>query len=152
MSMVIAHLNWKHEPGQEKRIDLWWGGLQQNGDMMLLLAYLLSLNAEWRDAPVVLRSIVETEEEREPMAQSLADLIADARIEARAEIIVRAPEQSVSEIIHSQSKTADLVFLGLMEPEPGQESQYAQRMEALAAGLRTVIFVRHAGEFSGKLI
>jgi hypothetical protein len=151
-SMVIARLNWKHEPGQGKRIDLWWGGLQYNGDMMLLLAYLLSLNEEWHDAPVVLRSIVDSEEEREPMSRSLADLIADARIEAQTEIIVKSPDQTVQEIIHGESRTADLVFLGLMEPEPGQEAQYAERLENLASGLRTVIFVRHAGEFSGRLI
>jgi len=151
-STVIARLNWKHEPGQRKRIDLWWGGLQHNGDMMLLLAYLLSLNPEWNDAPVVLRSIVETENERAPMAHSLTELIAEARIDARAEILARDPEQTVTEIIHQHSKTADLVFLGLMEPGPGEEAQYAERLEALASGLGTVVFVRHAGEFSGKLI
>jgi amino acid transporter len=151
-SMVIAHINWKHEPGQGKRIDLWWGGLQHNGDMMLLLAHLLSLNEEWKDAPVVLRSIVESEDERAGMAVSLSELIAEARIEAEAEIIVRTPEQTVTEIIHAQSRTADIVFLGLKEPEFGEEAQYVERLQALAAGLRTVVFVRHAGEFSGRLI
>jgi len=151
-SMVIARLNWKHEPGQWKRIDLWWGGLENNGDMMLLLAYLLSLSADWADARVVLRSIVQTEEERARMARSLDDLVAEARIEAEAEIIVKPAGQKVTEIIHSTSAGADIVFLGLMEPEPGQEAQYADRMETLAAGLGTVVFIRHAGEFSGKLI
>ena len=46
-------LNWRHEPGMTKRVDLWWGGLQNNGDLMLLLAHLLTLNAEWNDARVV---------------------------------------------------------------------------------------------------
>ena len=49
---IIARLNWAHEPGSEKRIDIWWGGLQNNGDLMLLLAYLLRLNPEWRDARI----------------------------------------------------------------------------------------------------
>ena len=86
------------------------------------------------------------------MEASLSALVAEARIEARPEIIVKPPEQSIDEVIHAHSKTAALVFLGLMEPEPGAEESYAERMGALSAGLGTVVFVRHAGEFSGQLI
>ena len=39
-STIIAKLDWAHEPGQQKNIDIWWRGLQNNGDLMLLLAYL----------------------------------------------------------------------------------------------------------------
>lgn len=60
-SFIIARINWRHEPGQQKRIDLWWGGLQNNGDMMLLLAYLLSLNQEWLGTKIVINSIVKDE-------------------------------------------------------------------------------------------
>ncbi|MDA0194387.1 MAG: hypothetical protein O2887_02265 [Bacteroidetes bacterium] len=55
---VLVRINWAHEPGQEKCIDLWWRGKQQNGDLMLLLAYLLNLNHEWCDAKIVIRSVV----------------------------------------------------------------------------------------------
>ena len=151
-SHIGARLNWKHEPGQSKRIDLWWGGLENNGDMMLLLAYLLTLNPEWSDARVVLRSIVGSEQERTRMAESLAALIADARIEASPEIIVRAAGERVTDVIHAHSANADIVFLGLKEPTAGDETEYAERMKTLAEGLGTVIFVRHAGEFSGRLI
>lgn len=151
-STIIARPRWAHEPGQEKRIDLWWGGLQNNGDMMLLLAYLLRLSSEWHDARLVVRSIVDDEEERNSMTESLAQLIPEARMQAETEIIVREPGQAVPEILHAHSRDADLVFLGLMQPEPGKEGEYAARLIELAEGLRTTIFVRNAGEFAGNLI
>ena len=36
-------------------VDVWWRGKQQNGDLMLLLAHLLSLNQEWRGARITVR-------------------------------------------------------------------------------------------------
>ena len=59
---LITRLNWAHEPGQEQRIDIWWGGLESNGDMMLLLAHLLRLNPEWSGARLTIRSIARSEE------------------------------------------------------------------------------------------
>ena len=63
-STLIARMPVGIEPAPEKRIDLWWGGLENNGDMMLLFAYLLSLNPEWDDARIVVRSVVSTEKKR----------------------------------------------------------------------------------------
>ena len=55
-------------------------------------------------------------------------------------------------MIHQGSATADLVFLGLQDPGIGDEAAYAERMERLASGLNTTVFVRNAGEFAGKLV
>ena len=151
-STIIARLKWAHEPGQEKRIDLWWGGLQNNGDMMLLFAYLLRLNTDWDDARLVVRSIVTSQEELDTMEASLAKLIPEARIQAEPQIILKDAGESVPDIIHRHSHDADVVFLGLKEPEPGAEADYAQRLVELTEGLRTTIFVRNAGEFAGNLI
>ena len=151
-SMIIARVRWAYEPGRPKRIDLWWGGLQNNGDMMLLFAYMLRLNSEWQDAQLVVRSIVNSEEERQSMSESLHKLIPEARIKAEAQIILRAPGEAVKDIIHRESHSAEVVFLGLSEPAPGGEEEYAERLEELTAGLNTTILVRNAGEFAGNLI
>jgi len=83
-STVIARLNWSHEPGQEKRIDIWWRGKQRNGDLMLLLAYLIKLNAEWEDAKITVRCIVSNESKRESAEADLRSLIPETRIRAGA--------------------------------------------------------------------
>ena len=151
-STIIANLNWAHEPGQQKQIDLWWRGLQANGDLMLLLAYLLSLNPEWSDAKIVIRSIVLRDEDRENMMANLNGLIQETRIRAEAEVIVKPPDKTVIEVMHVFSQRADIVFLGLMEAKPGNESDYAERLVKMADGFNTSIFVRNAGEFAGHLI
>lgn len=151
-STLIARLNWAHEPGQEKRIDLWWGGLENNGDMMLMLAYLLSLNPEWSDARIVIRSIARSEDEMKLQRDGLQSLLQEIRTRAETEIITKPPNASIAEVIRSGSANADLVFLGPQNPPPGSEAAYAKRMEALTDGLKTTVFVHNAGEFAGKLV
>jgi len=151
-STIIARLNWAHEPGQDKQIDIWWRGLKNNGDLMLLLAYLLSLNPEWNDSKIMVRSIVESSEEREKMVDSLNELVPATRIKAMNEVIIKPRDMTVVEVMHSYSSNSDVVFLGLMEPEPGAESEYAKRLIELSKGFNTTIFVHNAGEFAGHLI
>lgn len=156
-SAVIARLTGPlplpRPPGASKpRIDLWWGGLENNGDLMLLLAYLLSLNPEWRGARIVVRSIVGGEDERAMMAESLARLIPETRIHAETEILIRPPGKDLAELLHEKSGDAEVVFLGLKDPEPGTEADYAARLIELSEGLRATIFVRNSGEFAGSLV
>jgi hypothetical protein len=152
MSTVIARMDWARKPGKDSRIDLWWGGLENNGDLMLLLAYLMRLNPEWAGSRVLVRSIARDEEEQELQARGLENLLQEVRIQAETDILMRRHDQSIADVIHIHSADADAVFLGLQEPAPGTEAEYSRRMEHLANGLKTTIFVRNAGEFAGKLI
>jgi len=151
-STIIARINWAHEPGQRKRIDLWWGGLQNNGDLMLLLAYLLTLNPQWRDAGLYVRAIARSEEERQTQLSALAELIPGTRIRAESEVILLGEGQRIPEVIRERSRNTDVVFLGLREPRPGGEAEYAATLGELASDLKTTIFVRSAGKFAGRLI
>jgi amino acid transporter len=151
-STIIARPKWAHEPGQEKRIDIWWRGKHRNGDLMLLLAYLLNLNPEWSDAKIMVRSIVESEQERAIVVASLSELIPETRIRAETDVIIKPAESTIFEIMQNCSKEADIVFLGLMIPQPGNELEYAQRLIELASRFKTTIFVLNAGEFAGRLI
>ncbi len=152
-STIISRIQWAHEPGQQKRIDLWWGGLQNNGDLMLLLAHLLRLNPEWTDARLTIRSIARSQAERDSQHAGLAELLAETRIEAATEVLYEPdPDRDVADIMHERSALADVVFLGLMMVPSGDEARYAARLEQLAAGFRTTIFVRNAGRFAGDLL
>jgi amino acid transporter len=151
-STIISRLKWAHEPGQDKRIDIWWRGLENNGDLMLLLAHLLQLNPEWSGTRIVVRSIVENEEERESMAASLNLLVPKTRIQAETEVIIKPPERTVVQIMHSHSRSADIVFIGLKQPPPGTESEYAGRLARMVSGFNTTILVHNASEFAGSLV
>jgi hypothetical protein len=151
-STVIARLDRSLEAEKTRRIDVWWRGKQSNGDLMLLLAHLLTLNQGWRDTSILVRSIARSEEERESLAQSLNDLLPEVRIKARSDVILKPEGKSVVEVMHERSRDAQVVFLGLAEPAIGQEEAYAARLEKLVAGFSTTVLVRNAHEFAGDLI
>lgn len=138
--------------GKPRSIHLWWGGLERNGDLMLLLSYLLSRNPEWRDADIQIKSIASNQLMQEKTERLLAQLIPEIRIKARIEVMVKPESITVKELIHQQSAKADLVFLGLATPEEGGEEDYAQRLTELAAGLPSLIFVHNGSLFIGELV
>ena len=149
---IIARLAPLKGRNYKGRIDLWWGGLENNGDLMFLLAHLLKMNPRWEKARIVVRSIVNDDRERIAIENNLRELIQSVRIKAESEVVVRKDGMSLHEVIVSNSKDADLVLFGLMIPERGQEYKYAERMMELSEGLNSVVYIRNASRFSGKLL
>lgn len=135
-----------------RRIDIWWGGLQNNGDLLLLFAHLLSANADWSGVEISVKSIGSNALTYEQSGASLQELLQRSRIAATPEVIRRPEGVTVQEIIHQRSADADVVFMGLQEPAPGEEEAYAQRLATMVEGLPTVLLVRSAGDFAGQLI
>lgn len=138
--------------GLRKRIDVWWRGRENNGDMMLLLAYLLKQNPEWHRAQITVKSVVTSPDQVVPMRDSLLKMIEDARIRAEAQAFAIDEGQSARDIIHAESRDADVVFLGIREPAPGDEREYADRMRLLIEGLPTVVFVKNSSFLAGRLV
>lgn len=137
---------------QRRRIDVWWGGLQANGDMLTLLAHLLSLNPEWRDATITIKSIATSQMMLERNQLLLEQMIHFARISATPEVMLRSPDMTVVEMICQQSASADVVFLGLRPVKSGEEEEYADRLKDFVENLPSVLLVRSAGEFRGRLL
>ncbi|MGB2821728.1 MAG: hypothetical protein WBF17_12155, partial [Phycisphaerae bacterium] len=139
-------------PDRHERIDVWWRGKQKNGDLMLLLAHLLTLNPLWRGAEITVRTIVLSDAGRYDMEKSLAALIDSVRIGARGDVIVKPQDVSVVEVMQETSRDADVVFIGLMTPEEGTEDEYAARLTNMLEGMPTTVLVRNSGPFEGRLL
>lgn len=148
-SIIIFRENPEKDFGKRRRIDVWWGGLQANGGLMLLLAYLLRTSNEWRGAEIFLKLVVPNE-----MAAQAARLnierTADAlRIGARTQVII-AEGRPFPEILQESSATADLVCLGVAKPGDDLEAfvEYYDRLQTMASGLPTTLFVLAAAGIS----
>jgi len=152
LSTIIARLPSAQGPDRRKRIDVWWRGRQRNGDMMLLLAHLLSLNYDWRDSHIFLRTMIDRRDEYGPMAERLRNLIADVRIKAEPDIILKPSHSTFAETMQQESRNTDVVFLGLKMPGDDEIEEYAGRLLELAVGPVSYIMVRNAGPYRGKLI
>ncbi len=138
--------------GQRRTIHVWWGGLQRNGDLMLLLAYLLSGNVEWRNARIRILSVASNQMAKEQTERFLAKLMPEIRIAAEIEVMIKPEGMSVVEMIHAESADVDLVILGLALPEAGREEIYAARIAELAEGLPSFFFVHNGSLFIGELV
>jgi hypothetical protein len=119
---------------------------------MLLLAYLLTMNAVWRGATIFVRTIVTKDMTRSDIEQSLESLIESVRIKAQQDVIVLEEDKSVTELMQEVSADADVVFMGLMPPEEGNEEEYAQRLIELVEPLPTTVLVHNSGPFRGRLL
>jgi solute carrier family 12 sodium/potassium/chloride transporter 2 len=122
-----------------RRIDVWWGGLQANGGLMLILAYLLRTSWRWRDAEVCLNLVVANEAAKEAAEQNLHRLVKGLRIGAVPRVIV-AQGRPFDEILATTSQTADLVFLGLATPGD-QFTEYYLDLKRRTVSLPATIFV-----------
>lgn len=125
-------------------IDVWWRG-RQNGNLMLLLAHLLTKTTEWRNRTIRLMRIIENEAGAAEVESHLRELADEARILAKPVAIVSTdPLQD----IRRTSKDAALVLMGFEAPEEGDERAFYERMEQWSGDLTRVVFVDSIGEMS----
>jgi potassium/chloride transporter 4/5/6 len=151
-SAIVCRTVDRRRRSRAREIHVWWGGLQNNGDMLALFAHLISLNPEWRDATIRIMSIASNDTMAARNAALLDQVIRTARIPAETMVLVRRVGQSVEGLIRERSAGADVVLMGLRANRPGEETEAAHRLAELVEGLPTVIFVRSAGEFRGRLL
>ncbi len=129
---------------KEKKITIWWGGKEQNADLMLLLAYLLSITTAYKAYTIEIISIVSDKNEIKELKEYIENQLPKARIMANVEILVQG-QKSPQEIIKERSKNSEIVFIGLRIPEAGKESQVADWSAKISENLNTTIFVYNAG-------
>ena len=138
-NVAIVHYNTDRGFGLRRQIDVWWGGLRRNGGLMMILAYLLRTSLLWRNAEVCVKMVVPNEAAVQGTHENLTSLIEELRTGATTEVIV-AGGRPFREILHSSSREADLIFLGMAEP--GDDfAAYYEELQRRIAGLPTTIFV-----------
>ena len=153
-SLIIGNIKPERQDrrGRRPQVHIWWGGLKRNGDLMLLLAYLLTRNPEWREAQIRVLSIASTPLMKGQTERYLAELIPEIRIRAEVDVMLKEGEESVMDIMHRKSAGADVVLLGLATPEPGDEERYAERLKEMVEGMPTCFFIHNGSLFIGDLV
>ena len=148
-SLFVVSYDPQKQLGDGKEIHVWWGGLAGNGGLMLLTAFLITAHYRWRNARVTILTVVQSDEERATAKESLAKLLAEARIEAEARVILRQG-RSIPDIMHVESESADLAIVGFVLPDPGRPVEpFFERMNQIIDELPTTILVHSASNFEG---
>ena len=145
-SILILRENREQGFGQRQRVDIWWGGMQANGSLMLLLAYLLRHDQSWREATIYLNLVVPDAAAAQAAQLNLDRMLLELRVGATSRIIV-ADGRPFDEILCSTSAAADLVFLGMATPRE-QYATYYETLQRRVAPLPTTLFVLAAPDFA----
>jgi amino acid transporter len=132
---------WKPGAGT---IDVWWRG-QKNGELMLLLAHLFTLNQEWRHRPIRLLRVIENEAGQQEVKAHLDELIRVSRIDAQSRVVI---SDNARAAIKRESQFSALTILGFEPPAPGSESAFYEVMDVLASGTSRALFISSAGNMS----
>lgn len=147
-SIIILRENHERGFGRRRRIDVWWGGsVQANGGLMLLLAYLLRTNIQWRQATITLKLVVNDPAGAQAARGNLDSLLKQSRIGGAKTQVIVSEGRSFQKILRTSSRNADLIFLGIARPQDNFADYYAQ-MQERTAGLPTTIFVLAAPDFA----
>jgi amino acid transporter len=151
LSLLVVRLAGDEAEGFH-RIDVWWSGREDNGDLMLLLAHLLTQNRKWRRAVVTIKTVVDSLDLVSEARESLELVCEETRIDAEVVVVVRREGEDIKKTIKRHSAEGTMVMLGLGIPEVGLEEKFGERMTELVEGLPNVILVRNSGPFKGQLI
>lgn len=145
-NLVIFHENQEQGFGFRRKIDVWWGGMQSNGSLMLLLAYLLRTDINWRNARIYLKLVVPDAAAAAAAKDNLSNLSQVLRIDVIPQVIV-AEGRSFEEILQQYSGNSDLVFLGMAAPSE-KFTAYYEKLQARVTNLPSTVFVLAAPDFA----
>ncbi len=150
-NVVILHHNHELDFGNRQRIDVWWGGLQDNGGLMLTLAYLLQTSFAWRGAELRVKMVVPNQDASVPAQANLERIIGGLRTDARCETIIGGDRPFLN-IFRESSIGADFVFIGMRDPDQEWEAYYA-RVQAGVKGMPSTAFVLAAEDLAfGEIV
>ena len=149
-SLLVMNYDENRRFGRRKNIHIWWGGLQANGGLMLLLAYLTISYHRWNQAKVTILTVVDTDEDHAQANERLNLLFESARLDASAQVILREG-QSIRSLMSEHSGAADLAILGLRLPHENEDLETVfEHYNHLLEVLPTTILVHSAGSFDAS--
>ncbi len=149
-SLLIVRYNATRGLGRGHRIDIWWGGLQQNGGLMLLLAYLLTAHDRYRNAKVLVRTVIPEGNSVKEAEQRINAVLEKARLKATATVIVD-DGRAITDVMHDHSRNADLAIIGLrLPPQDEQADVFFERVNDILTDMPTTVLVHSARNFEGE--
>jgi hypothetical protein len=137
--VIVRESESEEEPSvlhEGTRIDLWWRGKEANVGLMVTLAFLLKKSRGWADARLIFKQIIDADQPKEDAEKLLQAYVAEQRIEADVEILVK-DARTAYEIIRASSQGASLVLMGMPPPQEGESlesdrDRYRKLLESTA--------------------
>jgi len=134
--------------GDYKKIDVWWRGGSNNGNLILSLIKFIRISYEWRHATVRLMLINTINNRENEIRNETREALDNMRMDAEIRIINNEIEKRpVNMIIKEESADADIIFLGIADVQEGKEKEFIERADYLYKDLGTVVMVSASSFF-----
>lgn len=134
--------------GQYKQIDIWWRGAGNNGNFALTLAKFILASEKWENATIRLMIVNSEDSKAFYIYRQAKDILDMMRIEAEVKIINNEVEQTpFYDIIRAESKSADVVFIGIPFIQAGKEKEFVERTNILLHKIGTVVLLSASSLF-----
>lgn len=134
--------------GKKQRIDIWWRGGGQNGNLSLSLVRQLALSNQWRRSTVRLLIVNPVNHQQELLRQHAREVLETMRMEAEILVINNEIEKkSLYEIIRAESTQTDLIFFGLTDIPDENATAFLEETNALLKDIGTVVMVKASSTF-----
>ncbi|MDI9431804.1 MAG: amino acid permease [Sedimentisphaerales bacterium] len=124
-------------------INVWWTS-QKNGALMLLLAYLLTRNNEWRDRPLRIIRPVAPKADIQNIEKEMGEQLSLARIEAELVIV---PTETALDAVRIAMQPSAVLFVGFELPDEDSDP-FIPQFQPIVDLPGDVILVYNAGDVS----
>lgn len=131
-------------------VDLWWGGLQGNGGLMMVLAYMMQNSPHWQQVSVTIKMVVTSDKAAREAEKNLDNLLSSIRVEFKRKILVGTKNEFFN-LLTADSTKADLVMLGLRKPDAGF-SEYFNDLKSKTSSIPRRLFVVASHDIAFKEI
>ncbi len=143
-SVLFLHHDEKRGFGNRRVIDVWWGGRSGNGDLMLLLAHIISQSPGWEGASIRLLQTLPRREGREQTEAHLRALLDRVRVNAEPVVVVPPRGERFPDTVQTWSRETDLTLLGMNRPEAEERASYGNQLNGWLSGVGTVLLIHSA--------
>ena len=144
MSTLLLHDHGLPPPKARRRsIDIWWRG-KKNGSLMVILAYLLSLNRAWSGTAIRILRIIPDATQHNATHAEMQTLIEASRMKIAIKIVIS--KEPFPGLLRTYSRDATAIFLGFSLPTKENAPAFHRSYNALVEGLPTTLLVHSTGD------
>ena len=130
------------DDNKTRYIDIWWRGMD-NGSLMVILSYLMTLNNSWKDVKIRLLRLSSKDNRNQEIAD-MERLAQAARIDAEIKVITS--QKGFDEVFRYMSKDSELIFMGFGVISEDAYQEFYDNMTNLLKDMPTTFLVSSNGE------
>jgi amino acid transporter/predicted transcriptional regulator len=134
-----------------QRIDVWWAREAGNFALSVALARFITRAPEWERAKINVLIVGSGGDDDEVMRARAVRYLESNRVEATVRVMHRPHGEMMHDLVCNESRTADLVLVGLPVDLGAADRESLARLERIASLPGGVLFMRANGSFGRVL-